>query len=140
MRICIKLFATFIFNCEIPLSYAMRKWQTCVSLNNLNEFCHLGLTTEVLFIIVECCCDFREGISATNTKFERIVEFDKERLKPKCDVLRKLIVKAKAMEKEVFIIGITGASRSGKSFFLNLLQIYLEHYYKVNASFVSKAL
>ena len=75
-------------------------------------------------------------MSSTKRKFARVVTFNKGRLKLSSDVLKEMIINAEAMEEEVFIIGITGIYRSGKSFLLNLFQIYLEYFFKVNASLI----
>jgi len=37
-------------------------------------------------------------------------------------------------EKKFFLVSITGVYRSGKSFLLNLMQTYLDHYQKVSNS------
>jgi len=37
-------------------------------------------------------------------------------------------------EKKFFLVSITGAYRSGKSFFLNLMQTYLDHYQEVSGN------
>ena len=78
-------------------------------------------------------------MSGTQTKFKKVIEFKNEQPCYAGSALKKMIDKAKAMDKEVFVICITGVSRSGKSFLLNLLQIYLEHYSKVNVNFAIRA-
>ena len=79
-------------------------------------------------------------MSSTKRKFERVVTFNQDRLKLKSDVLEKMISKAKATNEEVAVISITGLYRSGKSFLLNLFQIYLEYHSEVNANFINRSM
>ena len=71
-------------------------------------------------------------MSSAPTKPELIATFDNDQPKLKVHVLEEMIEKAKAKDKQVVVISITGVFRSGKSFLLNLLEIYLEYYYKVD--------
>ena len=71
-------------------------------------------------------------MSSAPTKPELIATFDNDRPKLRVHVLEEMIKKAKAKDKQVVVIGITGVFRSGKSFLLNLLETYLEYYSKVN--------
>ena len=72
-------------------------------------------------------------MSSTSTKPELVAKFDEDRTKLKANVLEEMIKNAKAKDKQVVVISITGVFRSGKSFLLNLLETYLEYYSKVDA-------
>ena len=76
-------------------------------------------------------------MSSTFKQRKAVAVFNNEQLVLIGGVLREMIVDAGATEKEVFIIGITGVYRSGKSFFLNLLHIFLEYYSKVNFNVIN---
>ena len=71
-------------------------------------------------------------MSSVSTKPELIATFDDGRPKLRVHVLEDMIKKAKAKDKQVVVISITGVFRSGKSFFLNLLETYLEYSSKVD--------
>ena len=71
-------------------------------------------------------------MSSAPTKPELIATFENDRSKLRVHVLEEMIKKAKAKDKQVVVISITGVFRSGKSFLLNLLETYLEYYSKVN--------
>ena len=71
-------------------------------------------------------------MSSAPTKPELIATFENDRSKLRVHVLEDMIKKAKAKDKQVVVISITGVFRSGKSFLLNLLETYLEYYSKVN--------
>ena len=79
---------------------------------------------------------FKAAMDTTWTRFDRVVKFHNGQMDIDCNVLETMIYQAGAMGKEVFIVSITGISRSGKSFLLGLLQIYLMSYSKVNKMFL----
>ena len=62
-----------------------------------------------------------------------IVDLEKSEVKYKYEELEKLINFADAKEVKVFVVGVTGVFRSGKSFFLGLLKTYLDHVTVVSA-------
>ena len=74
-------------------------------------------------------------MSSAPTKPELIATFENDRSKLRVHVLEEMIKKAKAKDKQVVVISITGVFRSGKSFLLNLLETYLEYYSKVDVFF-----
>ena len=71
-------------------------------------------------------------MSSAPTKPELIATFDNDQPKLRVHVLEEMIKNAKAKDKHVVIISITGVFESGKSFLLNLLETYLEYYSKVD--------
>lgn len=60
-----------------------------------------------------------------------VIELKGENAEYHADVLKKMIDEANIRDKEVYVIAISGVYRSGKSFFLNLLNTYMDYYSKV---------
>ena len=68
----------------------------------------------------------------SSAKPERIIDIplkiDKEPLKFDVSVFESVIKKIKPKDLPVFVVSITGVMRSGKSFLLNLMKLYLDYY------------
>ena len=58
-------------------------------------------------------------------------DIDKEHPTFDTKAFNSIIKKGKAEDLPVFVVSITGVLRSGKSFLLNLMKIYLDYYIKV---------
>ena len=69
--------------------------------------------------------------ATTAFKPVQVLDFDGEHPIFRTDALEELV--AGVNENEVFVIGITGAYRTGKSFLLNILKCYLDYIVQVSS-------
>ena len=60
-----------------------------------------------------------------------IIEIEKDTATFKSDILKSIIQRGDAANKQVFIVCLTGIPKSGKSFLLSHMQTYLDYYDKV---------
>ena len=62
------------------------------------------------------------------------IPFDIDKERPQFDLpaFDSVIQQADAEDRPVFVVSITGVLRSGKSFILNLMKIYLDYYENVS--------